>query len=299
MSDALRLAFTADLHWGVNEKGDEAARRLHGFLQADPPDVLILAGDIGAGENFEKCLAFFADLSCRKALVPGNHDIWVESCDARGDSLHLYEQLLPRISSSYGFHYLDQGPLFFPHARLGIAGTMNWYDYSWTIEELRNSCPDWEERLRQKRFLRGRHNDARFIRWHLDDARFTDRVAAELERQLQVSLTQVDRVIVVAHHPPLRELNYPAEGPPSVDRLLWEAFSGNRAVEALLARHGGRIPFVFCGHTHRAREEQIGPMRGYNIGGDYHWKRLLLLDWPQGEVVAHQFGDPEDKLPFK
>jgi hypothetical protein len=52
------------------------------------------------------------------------------------------------------------------------------------------------------------------------------------------------------------------------------------------------ISYVFCGHTHRARENTLGPIRGFNIGGDYHFKRLLLLEWPAGRVQAHVFGDP-------
>ena len=35
----------------------------------------------------------------------------------------------------------------------------------------------------------------------------------------------------------------------------------------------------------------LGPIRGYNIGGDYKRKRLLLLDWPEMTVTAHEFGD--------
>jgi hypothetical protein len=37
----------------------------------------------------------------------------------------------------------------------------------------------------------------------------------------------------------------------------------------------------------------LGSIRGFNIGGDYNFKRLLLLDWPAGRVAAHVFGDPE------
>jgi hypothetical protein len=59
----------------------------------------------------------------------------------------------------------------------------------------------------------------------------------------------------------------------------------------LLGRYAERVPFVFSGHTHRARENTLGPVRGYNIGGDYHFKRLLWLEWPAGTVTAHQFGD--------
>src|SRR5437016_4614024 len=91
----LRLAFTADLHWGSRPSGDEATRLLHDFLRDHPPDVLILAGDVGAGQHFKACLALFDDLSCRKAVIPGNHDIWVTENDARGDSLQVYREYLP------------------------------------------------------------------------------------------------------------------------------------------------------------------------------------------------------------
>ena len=35
----------------------------------------------------------------------------------------------------------------------------------------------------------------------------------------------------------------------------------------------------------------FGPIRGYNVGGDYSMKRLLVLDWPKGTVTAHEFAD--------
>ena len=63
-------------------------------------------------------------------------------------------------------------------------------------------------------------------------------------------------------------------------------------LEDLLLRHADRVPFVFSGHTHRATEARLGATQGVNIGGDYHFKRLLILDWPAGTVTAHQFGDP-------
>jgi hypothetical protein len=79
--------------------------------------------------------------------------------------------------------------------------------------------------------------------------------------------------------------------PLSLDDLLWDAFGGNRAMEELLRRYAPRIAFAFCGHTHRERECTWHGIRGYNIGGDYHFKRLLWLDWPAGIVTPHQFGD--------
>jgi 3',5'-cyclic AMP phosphodiesterase CpdA len=286
----MRLAITADLHWG-HQRGDEATLLLRDFLQAEPPDVLILGGDVGAAEHFAGCLALFDSLSCRKALVPGNHDIWVEDRDPRGDSLEVYQAHLPRLCAAHGFHYLDQGPLLLPEAGLALAGSINWYDYSWSLDQLRQHVPNWEDRLRIKTFSRGRHNDARFVRWPLDDVRFTADVVAAFERHLQEALAQAGQAIVVTHHPAFQGLSFPRSGPPSEDGLLWDAFAGNSALPALLARHAARVPFIFCGHTHRARENRLDSIRGYNIGGDYHFKRLLLLDWPRRTVQAHTFGD--------
>jgi hypothetical protein len=97
----------------------------------------------------------------------------------------------------------------------------------------------------------------------------------------------------VTHHPSFYGLSFPRPGPPTtLDGLLWDAFTGNRALEEVLARHADRVAFAFCGHTHRAREGSLGSIRGYNGGGDYHFKRLLWLEWPAGKVTAHQFGDP-------
>ena len=90
MPDTLRLAITADLHLGIRKSGDEATRLLTDFLRADPPDLLVLAGDQGAGDEFAACLKLFQDLPCQKALVPGNHDIWVEENDPRGDSRGIH-----------------------------------------------------------------------------------------------------------------------------------------------------------------------------------------------------------------
>jgi predicted phosphohydrolase len=294
MKSRFRLALTADLHWGPHPRGDAATRQLVDFLEAQPPDVLVLAGDVGTAGHFEACLSLFDGLSCRKAMVPGNHDIWVESADPRGDSLQVYREHLPHLCTPHGFHYLDQGPLVLPEGDLALAGSINWYDYSWSMEQLRSLTPDWLVRLRHKLFSRGRHNDARFVRWPLDDERFTVEVVATLENHLCTALEQVGQVIVVTHHPPFHGLSFPRSpaAQASMDGLLWDAFSGNRALEAVLARYAERIPFAFCGHTHRAREGTCGAIRGYNIGGDYHFKRLVVLDWPAGSVTTHVFGDP-------
>src|SRR5262249_13797420 len=160
------------------------------------------AGDVGTGENFDACLALFDRLPCRKALVPGNHDVWVSRFDATRDSLALYDRELPRVAAAHGFHYLDSGPLLFPDQGLALVGPMSWSASSWALDELRRLFPGEEERLHTKRFTRGRHNDANFVRWPTDDVAFTARLVAAFERQLGEALAQAARAVVVTHHPP-------------------------------------------------------------------------------------------------
>jgi 3',5'-cyclic AMP phosphodiesterase CpdA len=299
----MRLAFTADLHWGIHADGDAATRLLAASLEAEPPEVLVLAGDVGAADHFEPCLALFDGLPCRKALVPGNHDVWVRSDDPRGDSLQVYRDHLPRLAAAHGFHYLDQGPLVLPEADLALVGSMNWYDYSWGRPG-QAQFPEWEDRVRAKRFSAGRHNDANFVRWPFDDPGFTREVVATLERHLDEARGRTRATVVVTHHPASYDLSFPrppldvppgglSPGTPEYDRALdrsvWDALAGNAAVEDLLRRRADHVRFVFCGHIHLAREERLGDVRGYNVGGDYHHKRLLLLDWPAGTVEAQVF----------
>ena len=293
----VRIAVTADLHYGTRHPDGAAATfALADDLYRDPPDVFIIAGDVGAGDEFGRCLDLFADLPCHKALVAGNHDIWVRSDDPRGDSLDVYHHHLPAEAAARGFHYLDHGPLVLAGLGLAVVGSINWYDYSWGVDKLRQLTPDWADRLRTKRFTRGRHNDANFVRWHYDDPGFAQVAVETLDDHLQEALGAVPAALLVTHHPPFRKLNYPKPDPPDLDALMWEAFSGNADLEDVLAKYAGRVPLAFCGHTHFARECTVGGTRGYNVGGDYHFKRLLRFDWPTGAVRAQEFGTTGERV---
>jgi 3',5'-cyclic AMP phosphodiesterase CpdA len=286
----LRIAVTADLHFGTRHTaGRRSTLALVDRLREQPPDLLILAGDIGAGDDFERCLELFDSLPCRKAAVPGNHDIWVRGDDPRGNSLDVYDWHLPAMCRAHGFTYLDHEPLSFLESDLAVVGSINWYDYTWDNDKLRAAADDWQERLATKRFIRGMHNDANFVRWPLDDMQFTDRVVTKLVADLDTVLANLRKAIVVVHHPPVRGLLFPAVEPLSLDALLWRAFSGNVRLETELTARADRIPFVFCGHTHTARQCDVGNMHGINVGGDYHFKRLIWVEWPTGEVREEEF----------
>jgi len=289
----MRIAITADLHWGQNRLGDEATRALVQFIEGRPPDLLLLGGDQGTEDHFSECLELFNPLTCPKGLIPGNHDIWVSETDARGDSLQLYEKHLPQLCADHGFHYLDHGPLLFPKEGLAIVGSINWYDYSWSLERLQEETPDWEVRLRNMAFTNGRHNDHRFVRWALDDVSFTKQVVDALEGHLEQALKSVDKAIVLTHHPAWSGLCFPKmHAKPTLDSLLWEAFAGNARLEEFLRGHAKHLAAIFSGHTHRERANSLESVPSFNIGGDYHFKRLLLFDWPGGVLEAHTYGDP-------
>lgn len=292
----MRIAITADLHYGHNRLGDEATHLLHQQLHQQPPELLLLGGDIGTDQHFAECLELFRDLPCPKAVVPGNHDVWVADNDPRGDSLQVYESYLPELCANAGYHYLDQGPLLFPDANLAIVGSMNWYDYSWSIERMKAEVPDWEWHLKNKAFTRGRHNDGRFVRWPTDDVGFTRMIVSNFEQHLTDALGQVKHALVMTHHPAFHGISFPRTEPAQgLDSLLWEALSGNRGMEAVLEKYAEHIPFIFSGHTHRETEAPLGSARGFNIGGDYHYKRMLLVDWPTRSIDVHIFGDPSKR----
>lgn len=289
---SLKLAITADLHWG-HRKGHDATLLLADRVRDLRPDVFLVAGDVGTGVMFEDCLRQFAGLHGHKLVIAGNHDLWVSDEAVGYDSLDLFDRLLPEAAARQGFQYLDRAPLVLKDADLAIVGCINWYDYTWSLEALRRLHPTEEHRLKSKRFSRGKHNDGNFVRWQLDDEKFTALVTQMLERNLITAEEQAGKLLVVTHHPPFQELGFPREGPAEdMDSLLWDAFCGNAGVEALLAQHAERIAFAFCGHTHRAREGTWHGIRGYNVGSDYHFKRLLVLEWPAGTITAEVFGTP-------
>ncbi len=282
----MRIAVTADLHWGHDAQGDSASRELVRQVEALSPDLFILAGDVGVHGHWEECLALFSALDAVRLVLPGNHDVW--TTQPTPASLDLYERRLPESAARHGFHYLDREPYLAPDGRTAVIGSMNWYDYSFADPALEAEVPGAAAMYPRKLFPRGRHNDGRYVRFGLSDAEFTSRVVDRFRRHLAELPGEVERVVVAQHHPPVRELFYPTPIT-SVDGRFWMAYTGNRAMqEAVLA--DPRISHVFCGHTHAACEATVAGKRCLNVGGNYGWKRLLLVDTASGEEQAWEFG---------
>lgn len=71
-----RIAHLADLHFGSEDPRIVAA--LTEVLNRDPPDLVVIAGDLTLGARsgeFRAARAFIEDLAAPVLAVPGNHDI--------------------------------------------------------------------------------------------------------------------------------------------------------------------------------------------------------------------------------
>ena len=111
----MRVAFTSDLHIDITAHNRELLPYLVEEIERLSPDALILAGDIAntlSGWDF--ALEAFRRLGIMKFVVPGNHDIWIESKRAlrrAQDSTWKYDVALPASAARHGFHYLPQHPV--------------------------------------------------------------------------------------------------------------------------------------------------------------------------------------------
>ena len=120
-----------------------------------------LANSLGA---LEETLKLFSELPCLKVMVPGNHDLWIESNHAvrKGrDSFDKYYRAIPELCAEYGFVY----PISKSYTikDVVLVGTVGWYDYT-----LRDSRLDYKYHLKDYeigKFDEGIWNDTRYAVW--------------------------------------------------------------------------------------------------------------------------------------
>lgn len=192
----MRVAFTADLY--RPDRGQAALDQLLSAIQGESPDLFVIAGNIGEPlATFKNTLARFADLPCAKALVTGNLDVW--NREGELGSQRLWEESLPIAIRQHNFTWLEQENVIME--RIGLCGTMGWYDYSGRDTTLGYSLDQYEE-------LKGLVNDdARYVDWPWSDREFAgylqENFAARIE-QLERD-RRVDHILVVTHHPVFKE----------------------------------------------------------------------------------------------
>lgn len=284
----MRIATTADLHFGMRPAWDDAVRELARRIVERGPDVIIVAGDVAVADPRKviECLTLFADSPAQKLVVPGNHDIWTSPNREGADSLAIYEELFAKSAALGGFHTLDQSPVVIDE--IGFVGSIGWYDYTFADPTL-----DVPREAYARKYLPGvgMWNDGRFVQWDHDDLSFTQVVLDRLRDHLRRVRRQASHIVAVTHHLAFAELIV------RTDHRGWafhNAFMGTpRMGELLLAEP--KVCLNVCGHSHNERRARVGRIEVVNVGSTYTKKRLFLFEIDQGGIQST--GSDEAKAP--
>lgn len=257
----IRLAVMSDTHletsWSAatpgSDRGDAPAALLPGLshLLDDPPDVLLLAGDVSTAApradmpsrptSVAVADAVARAVRCPVVLVLGNHEFYGhDMATARASAAAEAEATDGRV------RLLDAGDavLDVSGERLRLLGCTLWTDYR---------CLGEGRRAAEMTAARDRVNDHRRIRfagrtWLPADA--TTRHAEELA-WLRAGLARPHDgpTVVVTHHPPVRAASHPSYG----DDLAG-AFAN--ALDDVVAASGAAL--WACGHSHAWATARIG-----------------------------------------
>jgi predicted phosphohydrolase len=288
----MRLVVTSDLHYNVLRSKQptlsiaEEICRLHA-------DALLILGD-AAGQDLSilrECLHLFDGFNGRKLFVPGNHELWTTPGTC---SLARYEEVLPQTCAEAGFHMLDHQPVVL--GRLGLVGSMGWYDFSFRPEHLGIPLRFYQEKIapgaasRMERYLHlldpgddipepalrmgTRWMDGEHVRLPMTDLEFCCRLLNRLDEQLTRVGETCETIVVGLHHAPFAELV------PHNDNPSWafaRAFLGSAAFGDLLLRHP-KARHVYCGHLHKDGQVTRDHVTCTSTGCTYLAKRYEIVE---------------------
>ncbi len=268
----MRVIVTSDLH--LESCGPEPIRRLVAGMDRERPDLVVLAGDLGNPVHcWEECLSCFLKLQCPVAVLPGNHDLWTAPGQSSAD---LYQRLLPEVTRSFGFHWLEDGPMRL-ECGVGIVGSMAWYDYSARAPELNQS--DEEIVAGKPRYAA----DAWRIDWPWDDQHLArecrERVRAHLEA-LEADPT-IREVLVVTHMPTFEEQM--ERRPHNPEWAAGAPYFGHLTMGSEIAAFP-KVRRAIGGHTHIGKADVVErpahpPIGVAVVSSDYLRPRWITVDF--------------------
>lgn len=237
------IAATGDFHVGMKgkfrevftlESVESCVRRLD-YL---PVSAFFFCGDLSMSRRYDakvkQALDILRSVNARyRFMVLGNHDKW-------------YDPSLRRVLSSPGdIKLLDGEGCRLDDLGIGVAGTMGWYDYSFS-SKAGVECERYEKAVRTTK--------------------------AEL-RKLEAGLKSIEdaRVkVVVLHFSPTPET---VKGDPLIGTC------GSSAFMELLEAY--EVDYVFHGHSHRCRDDSleavVGRVKVFNVACDKRCFSPLVL----------------------
>jgi predicted phosphohydrolase len=260
----MKIAFTSDVHYDISPQNREFLPHLLDAVMRQSPDVFVIAGDIANSlPAMDEALSLFGGLSCRKLMVPGNHDLWVSTTAARKgkDSWHKYTSAIPEVCRKHGFESIASDPIVIDS--IGFVGSVGWYDFSLRDRRLDDvySRDDYDLGvLMDKRFETGIWNDMRFTHWlrHPDSPDWRrrkmtmtapevfERVLDFFGRKVAEILDRTEGLVAVIHTTPFAACMRRTTNPDPFD-----AYGGSeRLGKLLLELSAARRIYCLCGHAH-------------------------------------------------
>ena len=275
----MKIAFISDLHVDISPESFKLIDPIIDRLFAINPDLFIIAGDIAAHtQKFEKTLNKFSSLPCKKLLVAGNHDIWVDSPSSLQRGIHSgvkYGEIIPQICKRNDFLYLGLEPHLIDG--VGFAGTIGWYDYTMRNKtyDSRFSIETYRNKQYNEKLTWSDHHYAYWMNGSGNRRKSDEEVTQEMEDSLQKQITSLnhqgaDKIFVVTHHVPFSKmLFYP-------NRLPFDFFSAFMGSEGLgniiLGEH--TVTHTICGHSHIKSSLQINHVQAKKspLGYPHEWR---------------------------
>ena len=279
------ILFTADLHLNINATNPRSGRSaMEDFAEAilrEKPDVVVVAGDIGAAGHAARHLTEIRNAVGDRplAITLGNHDFWLPSV-GHAQFSHL-DQVVTRFWREPA-RDLDIVLLDHENLDLGeivVAGCYGHFDLGHAEPGLHVGGVELTESIYHSGGIGGVYwNDFRYI------PNCATRIQEEAKEQAEGLAARMDaaiaagkRLLLATHTCPWRELNgHPLRGDASD---ILSAYSGNSLVGNEIQKRGASIDFLACGHTHkRMLERVLHRITSLNLGADYGQFRGVIYD---------------------
>lgn len=268
----MKIYASSDIHVDSHHLNSLWWNELHQYCSTNPPDVLIIAGDLAETlDGWKAALKIFKHSDFHCLIVPGNHDLWCRQEDMYSED-KLNEEL-PKICSENNWIYLPDNT--YKIDNWFFIGSPAWYDYSLMPPEHPFTTDDFIKYERAGR----RWMDSINCKWKdfigpNRDFELTNYFYKQLETQL-AKITS-NNLFLITHFPFYPEfMNFTYR---NWDFEYFGAFMGSVKYRNLLDRFS--IKHHVCGHLHRFAQTKVSDCNAYlsPVGYVTEWESTNVSD---------------------
>jgi len=250
----MKICCLGDLHYTGSRKWLVDLIENYIVSTCSDVDALVIVGDVTGSGNLNhlyEVLELLRDKITTSYImsVPGNHDIYITSDEvSRGINSLLKLSMFNELVEKLGCIALMKRPFIL--SDIAFVGSIAWYDYSFAPEWLNLPL----DAYREKSFGLYTWADRDYVRLSLSDEEFTLMLLNRFEEQIKQVYNSVEKIIVVLHHLPFRELvKYRLE--PSWD--YFSTFMGSENFGYIIKKYRDKIRLVLYGHSHDGVETNM------------------------------------------